>query len=159
MITYIDKWAITHRAGKISAWYNKYLSKTIFQITIYGYAVLYMYTASSKLWQMDIFIKGISKIPYIGQYAQLIGWDVVQLEILLAIALIVPRFRRTAIWGSTLLMGILTMYLALMMLFVPDRLCHCGGVIQSMGWGTHLAFNILWLILGVIAIRSQNNNI
>lgn len=133
------------------------VAKALYQFTIYSYAVVYMYTASSKLWQMDIFITGVSKIPYLGNYAQPIGWDVVQLEILIAIGLIWPHFQRTALVGATILMGIFTVYLALMMRFVPDRLCHCGGVIESMGWGTHLAFNILWLILGIWAIRQKTN--
>lgn len=104
---------------------------------------------------METFIKGIAEIPYIGNYAQPIGWDVAQLEILLAIGLILPRYQRNSLRGSTILMGIFTAYLAVMRLFVPDRLCSCGGVIESMGWGTHLAFNILWLILGINAIRQK----
>ncbi|WP_164124326.1 MauE/DoxX family redox-associated membrane protein [Sphingobacterium luzhongxinii] len=155
MITLWYKQAIVDRLDKTLRWYRRYLSKPIYNVTVYGYAMLYMYTASSKLWKMETFIKGIAEIPYIGSYAHPIGWDIAQLEILLAIGLILPRYQRTALWGSTILMGILTAYLALMMLFVPDRLCSCGGVIESMGWGTHLAFNIIWLILGIHAIRQK----
>lgn len=157
MITYSTKQAIINRAIRFSSWYRSHLSIPIYNFTVYGYAVLYMYTASSKLWDMEKFIKGIADVPYIGNYAQPIGWDVVQLEILLAIGLIIPRFQRRALLGSTVLIGIFTLYLALMMYFVPNHLCSCGGVIESMGWNTHLAFNILWLILGIWSIRQKSN--
>lgn len=157
MITYSTKQAVINKVISFSTWSRSHLSTPLYNFTVYGYAVLYMYTASSKLWKMETFIKGIADIPYIGNYAQLIGWDVVQLEILLAIGLIIPRFQRKALWASTMLMGVFTLYLALMMSFVPDHLCDCGGVIESMGWNTHLAFNILWLILGIWSIRQKNN--
>jgi hypothetical protein len=76
------------------------------------------------------------------------------LEIVLAILLVIPiyRIKRFALWTSTLLMDVFTAYLSLMVKFAEKKLCHCGGVIESMGWKTHIVFNIIWLIAGIFAL-------
>src|SRR5690606_33447621 len=104
---------------------------------------------------VEEFIDGNSKIPLVGQYAELVGWGIPTLEILLAVLLVLPflKVKRIALWTSVVLMGIFTLYLAMMLVFVPDRLCNCGGVIKSMDWTTHLIFNLLCLGAGVFAIR------
>lgn len=122
---------------------------------LYSYAFLYMYTGYDKLQSMGSFTKGIKSIPYLGQYAVYIGWSVPILEMLLAVLLIFPfiKLQRMALWASVVLMGVFTVYLFLMMQFVPGRLCYCGGVIESMSWITHLIFNLVWLGAGIYALR------
>jgi len=131
------------------------LKQQVAQFIIYSYAFLYMYTGYDKLLNIDSFIKGNSKIPYLGQYAKLIGWGIPILEILLAILLILPfpKIKLTVLWASVVLMGVFTLYLALMLAFVEDKLCHCGGVIASMSWSTHLLFNLCWIVAGIYAIK------
>lgn len=128
-------------------------------IIIYGYAFLYMYTGVDKLRNISAFIEGNQKNGYIGQHAELIGWGIPLTEILLAVLLILPFMwiKRIALWASTMLMGIFTLYLAWMLVFAEERLCHCGGVIESMGWYTHLLFNLCWLGAGIYAITKQKN--
>ncbi len=123
-------------------------------VIIYGYAFIYMYTGWAKFMNMAAFIKGNSKIPYLGQYAKLIGYGIPTLEIMLAILLVIPVYwiKRAALWASTVLMILFTVYLSLMVKFVEHKLCHCGGVIESMGWKTHIAFNIIWVIAGIFAL-------
>jgi hypothetical protein len=125
-------------------------------VVIFSYAFLYMYTGWAKFMNMPAFIRGNSKIPYLGQYAKLIGYGIPTLEIVLAILLLVPVYRimRFALWTSTLLMALFTIYLSLMVHYVEKKLCHCGGVIESMGWKTHIVFNIIWLIAGIFALVS-----
>ncbi|WP_156167747.1 DoxX family protein [Sphingobacterium sp. Ag1] len=124
------------------------------QVVIFGYAFLYMYTGWAKFMNLSTFIRGNSKIPYLGTYAKVIGYGIPALEIVLAILLIVPmyRIRRFALWTSTLLMTVFTIYLSLMVGFADKKLCHCGGVIESMGWKTHIVFNLFWLIAGIFAL-------
>ncbi|QQD12729.1 MauE/DoxX family redox-associated membrane protein [Sphingobacterium sp. UDSM-2020] len=133
----------------------RWIKPRIPTLIIYGYAFLYFYTGIAKLQIIAEFIRGNSKIPYLGKYAELIGWGIPSLEILLAVLLIVPiyKIKRTALWVSNLLMGIFTIYLTLMVAFVEDRLCNCGGVIESMGWKTHIIFNVAWFIAGIYALK------
>ncbi len=132
-----------------------WLYRRLLDLIIYGYAFLYMYTGWAKLMNLSTFIRGNSKIPHLGQYAKLIGYGIPTLEIVLAILLVVPVYwiKRTALWTSTLLMGTFTIYLCLMVQFVEKKLCHCGGVIESMGWKTHIVFNIIWMIAGIFALK------
>lgn len=141
-----------HWLGKKSLWLYKVLPELI----AYGYAFLYMFTGYGKLTHVEEFIDGNSKIPLVGQYAELIGWGIPTLEILLAVLLVLPflKVKKIALWSSVVLMGIFTLYLATMLIFVPDRLCNCGGVIESMDWTTHLIFNLSWLGAGVFAIKT-----
>ncbi|WP_394678503.1 MauE/DoxX family redox-associated membrane protein [uncultured Sphingobacterium sp.] len=131
-------------------------------LIIYGYAFMYMYTGWAKFMNMATFISGNSKIPYLGAYAKLIGYGIPALEIVLAILLIVPVYwiKRFALRTATLLMGTFTIYLCLMVRFVENKLCHCGGVIESMGWKTHIVFNLIWLIAGIFAlVRTKVNHL
>lgn len=136
----------------------RWIYRRLPDVIIYGYAFLYMYTGWAKFMNISTFIRGNSKIPHLGQYAKLIGYGIPSLEIVLAILLVIPvyRIKRSALWTSTLLMGVFTIYLSLMVQFVEKKLCHCGGVIESMGWKTHIAFNLLWLIAGFFALVKTN---
>lgn len=118
----------------------------------YLYAFLYMYTGYGKLMEVDVFIQGIHSIPYIGRFAELIGWGIPLSEILLAIALFIPSLQRAALYVSTLLMGVFTLYLAVMLIFAEEKMCHCGGVIESLGWTEHLIFNLILLTAGIWAL-------
>ncbi|SJN50430.1 hypothetical protein FM107_20545 [Sphingobacterium sp. JB170] len=125
---------------------------------IYGYAFLYMYTGYDKLINVERFIQGNAKIPFIGQFAEITGWGIPILEVILALLLIIP-FKKTQQWAllvSTILMGFFTVYVALILAFVESKPCNCGGVIESMGWEAHLIFNILWLAAGIYALRKSN---
>jgi hypothetical protein len=87
-----------------------------------------------------------------------IGWGIPALELLLALGMVLPsrKLRHHSLKASVALMGAFTAYLLLMIAFVRKKLCHCGGVIGSMGWEQHLAFNIIILMLGMWAIRKNN---
>lgn len=129
-------------------WLYSQLPKAV----IYGYAFLYMYTGYNKLKQVGVFIEGNTYIPYLGKYAKLIGWGIPILELLFASALIIPWLQKQALKGATLLMGVFTLYLLVMVSFVKDKLCKCGGVIESMSWTEHMLFSLMWLEAGIWAI-------
>ncbi|MNK03978.1 hypothetical protein D3C87_218320 [compost metagenome] len=133
----------------------RWIYRRLPDVIIYGYAFLYMYTGWAKFMNISTFIRDNGKIPHLGQYANLIGYGIPSLEIVLAILLVIPvyRIKRFALWTSTLLMGVFTIYLSLMVKFAEKKLCHCGGVIESMGWKTHIVFNIIWLIAGIFALK------
>lgn len=132
----------------------RWIYRRLHDVIIYSYAFLYMYTGWAKFMNLSTFIRGNSKIPHLGQYAKLIGYGIPSLEIVLAILLVIPvyRIKRFALWTSTLLMAIFIIYLSLMVKFAENKLCDCGGVIESMGWEAHIVFNSIWLIAGIFAL-------
>jgi len=84
----------------------------------------------------------------VGGMAVWIGWSVPLVELMISVFLIIPKSNKLGLQLATGLMGLFTLYLGLMMAFVEKRLCHCGGVIESMGWVEHLLFNLLFVGLG-----------
>jgi len=112
------------------------------------FVFIFSYTAIDKLHHLEKFSRGVSKIPYVGGMAMWIGWGVPLAELLISALLIIPRYNRLGLRLATGLMGIFTLYLGLMLAFAEKRMCHCGGVIESMGWKEHLLFNITLMLLG-----------
>ncbi|WP_313189701.1 MauE/DoxX family redox-associated membrane protein [Sphingobacterium sp.] len=126
-------------------------------ITLF-YVFLFTYTGYSKLNDLDSFAKGISKVPFLGQYARAVAWGVPLAEILLAIGMVLPlaKVREVSMKLSVALMWAFTVYLFLMITLVKEKLCNCGGIIGSLGWHEHLLFNIAVSMLGVWSIRQSN---
>lgn len=153
-----DRPASSPKRGSLIRRRARSIYRRLPDVIIYGYAFMYMYTGWAKFMNLSTFIRGNSKIPHLGQYAKLIGYGIPSLEIVLAILLVIPvyRIKRFALWTSTLLMGVFTLYLSLMVGFIEKKLCHCGGVIESMGWKTHIVFNLIWLFAGIFALVRTN---
>lgn len=124
----------------------------------YAFIFLFVYTGSDKLAHLERFSRGIMKIPYIGGLVPIIGPGIPLLEIGIALLLIWPRSKRLGLQLATGLMVLFTLYLGLMLLFVKNRLCHCGGVIESLGWGQHIVFNLIFVLLGSWALHLYPNN-
>ncbi|WFB63267.1 hypothetical protein PZ892_16535 [Sphingobacterium sp. WM] len=121
------------------------------------YVFLFAYTGYSKLFDHASFTKGLSKVPVLGHFSELLGWGVPILELTLALGMIVPkeRIQRASFKLSVILMSIFTLYLLLMVSLVREKLCHCGGVIGSLGWWEHLVLNVIILALGIWTIRKK----
>ncbi|MGO3164579.1 MAG: MauE/DoxX family redox-associated membrane protein [Sphingobacteriaceae bacterium] len=141
------------KAGSISSVLVN--TKVISRIVVLGYAFLYLYTGISKLQDVDRFIKGVAKIPVIGTAANFLGWGIPVLEIMLGLGLLFlsGKTQRWVLRLSVFLMLVFTLYLIVMLLFVPERMCRCGGVIESLDWYSHLAFNLVWLFVGGYAVK------
>lgn len=121
------------------------------------FVFIYSYTGIDKLGNIDKFSRGISKIPYVGGMHVWIGWGVPLLELLISALLIIPGSNQLGLKLATSLMAVFTAYLALMLAFAEKRMCHCGGVIESMGWVEHFLFNIVFTLLGGYALYLNKN--
>ncbi|QNL48148.1 hypothetical protein H8S90_15195 [Olivibacter sp. SDN3] len=122
------------------------------------FVFIFCYTAFDKLQHLGRFSRGIERIPYVNGIADWIAWGVPLTELLISVLLIIPRTGRWGLRMATGLMIIFTLYLSLMLTFAEKRMCHCGGVIESMGWGEHLLFNIILIGLGSYASYLNQNN-
>lgn len=123
-----------------------------------SYVFLFAYTGYSKLLDHVPFTKGISRVPVLGHFPEAIGWGTPILELVLALGMVVPerRVQRLSFGLSVILMAIFTLYLLLMVSLVKEKLCHCGGVIGSLGWTEHLVFNVVILALGIWSSGKKN---
>lgn len=88
----------------------------------------------------------------LSPFAELLAIVVPVLEIILSLLLINPKTRTLGLYSATALMIAFTAYIfAILNLgtFVP---CSCGGILEKMSWDEHLLFNIVFVVLGIIAI-------
>ena len=114
--------------------------------------LLFAYTAIAKLIEhnsfrmviaqmMDIPIRDLMHGSFTG--ADLIAWSVPLSELFIVLLLFFQRSRIYGLFAFLSLMVVFTSYLGYMVLFRPHLPCSCGGVIGSMGWGMHIAFNVV----------------
>ncbi|MCR9228778.1 MAG: hypothetical protein NXH90_15270 [Flavobacteriaceae bacterium] len=117
-----------------------------------SFVVLFVYAATSKLWDFQQFRVQLGQSPILTAYADGVAWMVPGVEYLLALLLLFTRSRLVAFYGSFALMVMFTTYIVLVLHFSDYIPCSCGGVLEDLGWTEHIVFNLFFVILAVIAI-------
>lgn len=113
--------------------------------------VLFTYTAVSKVydWRETRFSLYNQWLPEWLTEALLYGLPLV--EVFVALSLLIPSFRKFGFLASTFLMLAFTGYVAWVWFGLTGRMpCSCGGVLNSLGWGEHLIFNLVFLGISII---------
>jgi uncharacterized membrane protein YphA (DoxX/SURF4 family) len=135
----------------------KFLKRFNFlDIIIFLFVTLFVYAATSKLMEYDLFKAQIGKSPLIMNHSEWIAWMVPTVEIAISLAFIIPRLLLPALYSSFFLMFMFTAYIAFILTFSPYVPCSCGGILSSMGWTEHLIFNIGFTLLAVVGIVLYN---
>lgn len=137
--------------------FSKIIKRNTAIETISGlFILLFVYTAISKLANIDGFISVLSRSPMVGEKAPIVAWTIPIIELLITCLLFVPKVRKWGMWASTILMLFFTSYLIYMIYFTPDLPCSCGGVLKFMSWKQHMIFNISFTLLGSLGIWLMN---
>lgn len=126
--------------------------KITLEIIAFLFVLLFVYAAGSKLLDMEKFRVVISKSPLLYPITGLVAIAIPLFEILIAILMAIPRFRYVGMLGAFSLMIIFTAYIFAILQFSENIPCSCGGVLQSMGWKEHLAFNIVFTLIGLLGV-------
>lgn len=128
---------------------NKLLFLCLLMLTF-----LFVYTASSKLMDMDSFLSVLRNQPLPRFSIPVLVWLVPISELIIALFLLFDATRWWGLLGSFALMLLFTIYIALVLLHVFQKVpCSCGGVIRQLGWRQHLFFNIFFLIVAYAGIK------
>ncbi|GAB3832852.1 hypothetical protein GCM10028895_51130 [Pontibacter rugosus] len=110
--------------------------------------VLWVYAAVSKLQEFEAFAVQLLRQPFPDGWAAVLVWALPGVE-LGAAALLV--FRRTRGEGLLVSLGLLLLFTGYVGLAVAgvweDLPCACGGILNSLGWGEHLVFNLIFTVL------------
>lgn len=126
------------------------MSKKLIAEIIGGlFILLFLYTALSKLSELELFRLVLRSSPLISGYANIVSILIPAGEILVSVLLFIPGTRRWGLYASFLLMLIFTLYLAYMISFTTQLPCSCGGVISGLSWKQHLVFNIAFSLLAL----------
>ena len=121
---------------------------------------LFLYTAYSKILEHGRFLKGLSRVEFLGSFAGPISWAVPVAEISVAVLMIIPKAYKFGLWAFVALMAMFTGYILGMLLWATKLPCHCGGVIETLTWQQHIWFNMIFVGLAIFALRlcKKKNN-
>lgn len=126
----------------------------IIEIVSLLYILLFVYAAASKLLDFENFQVQLGQSPLISSFAGPVSYIVPLIEIGISIFLAIPRFRKIALYFGFSLMVMFSAYIFIMINYSPFVPCSCGGILEKMGWKTHLYFNLGYVVLGGIGILS-----
>jgi hypothetical protein len=114
--------------------------------------VLFVYAASSKLFDYNQFSTQLGRSPLIGSYASVIAWMVPAIELIIVAMLTAKPTRIHGLYASLILLLIFTLYITGMLLSGEHLPCSCGGVISALSWKKHLIFNLFFMALSIAGI-------
>lgn len=132
------------------------ISTIIIETICYLFAFLFTYAAVTKLLELDNFQAQLGQSPMLSAFSNTISWSIPLLEISLALALFIPKYRVIALYGAFALMVTFTAYIYIILNYSSYIPCSCGGILEKMNWKQHLCFNIVFVLFGVIAIILSN---
>ncbi|MGA9652249.1 MauE/DoxX family redox-associated membrane protein [Pedobacter sp.] len=111
-----------------------------------------IYTAKDKITDHQRFLDGISKVSFFSNWSKLISWLVPGTEILTALLLLFPKTNRVGLWCFILVMSVFSVYILAALIWLDKLPCHCGGIIETLTWREHLAFNLGFIGLAAWAL-------
>jgi len=115
--------------------------------------LLFLYTSLSKWLDFGTFTNDMNNQPFPNWMTPYLVWIIPVSEILIVLALLFEKTRLTGFWASVVLMTLFTIYTALVLLHVFNRIpCSCGGVIKKLTWNQHLIFNLFFTGISIAAI-------
>ena len=135
------------------------MTRTLVPIISAVLVALFVYTAVSKLLDLDSFRENLYNQPFPLWVGGLLAWLIPSAELLTVVLLVTPPLR---IWGflaAFSLMLAFTIYVALVYGNAFGRVpCSCGGVIESMSWGAHLLFNVVFTIISFAGLTLEHRH-
>ncbi|WP_035663513.1 DoxX family protein [Flavobacterium sp. ACAM 123] len=129
------------------------IKKGILEVVCLLYMLLLIYAAVSKLLDFENFQVQLGQSPLLSAFAGWVSWGVPIVELVIALLLLVPRFRLVGLFAAFSLLVMFTTYIIIILNFSSFIPCSCGGILEKMGWTEHLLFNIGFLVLALIGIR------
>jgi uncharacterized membrane protein YphA (DoxX/SURF4 family) len=115
--------------------------------------LLWVYTAFSKLTDLNEFKRQLESQTLGKTAASLLLWFIPISEVTAAALLLIRKTRPIGFIVSALLMFLFTGYIALVLLGYYNRIpCSCGGVLKAMGWQMHFWFNLFFLFVSMMGI-------
>lgn len=115
--------------------------------------LLFIYAALSKALEFQNFQAQLGQSPLVSAYTGFISYSLLVVEFTIALLLAVPKTRFLGLMASFAIMVMFTAYIIVILNYSSYVPCSCGGILEQMGWKTHLAFNIgITILAGVAAL-------
>jgi uncharacterized membrane protein YphA (DoxX/SURF4 family) len=127
------------------------MKRGLILIISYFFVILFLYSGASKLMEYSLFQEQIAVSPILRPISTYIAWILPTTEFLAAILLFFPKSRLKGLYFSLVLMILFTGYIIAILLFDKQLPCSCGGILESLSWKEHLAFNSICIAVGAIS--------
>nr|WP_283093139.1 MauE/DoxX family redox-associated membrane protein [Chitinophaga hostae] len=115
---------------------------------------LFLYTGLDKMYNHSRFMDALEKSYLLADVAGVVTWSLPVIEILIAVALFVPSLRMRGFKYAIVLLSVFTFYLCYMMVVSPKLPCMCAGVLEGLSWKSHIAFNIVMIVLAILGMMA-----
>lgn len=122
------------------------------------FIILWVYTATSKLLDFEVFRVQLGKSPLITAFSGIVAWTIPLVELLAVGLLLSGRTRLTGLYLSLFLMSLFTAYIVVILNFSYYVPCSCGGVLEKLSWTQHIYFNLVFVILAIVGILMETKN-
>lgn len=141
---------------------NIEFKKHVVDIICLLYILLFVYAAVSKLLDFQNFQIQLGQSPLLNPLAGEISCSVPLFEILTAVLLAIPKYRKIGLLAAFALMVLFTAYIYFILNFSSFVPCSCGGILEKMGWKEHFIFNCFFIVLAVTGMllidKKENKN-
>lgn len=128
-------------------------SSILYPILICLLVFLFLYTGIAKMLDMDLFRHDMNNQVFPKKLVPVLVYFIPGIEIVTAALLCFDRTRFAGLLLSFVMMIAFTIYTALVLTRVFHRIpCSCGGVVRSLTWPQHLAFNLFFTATAFVAI-------
>lgn len=128
------------------------IKSIILDMICLSYAVLFVYAAVSKLLDFENFRVQLGQSPLLSAFAGSIAWMIPMIEFLIALFIVLKRWRLISLFASFSLMLMFTSYIYIILNYSSFIPCSCGGILEKMGWKEHFFFNLVFIMLAAAGI-------
>ncbi|WCT13463.1 MauE/DoxX family redox-associated membrane protein [Mucilaginibacter jinjuensis] len=120
--------------------------------------LLFVYSSFSKLLDFAAFQRAMHSQPFPTWLASLLTWLIPSLELIVVVLLLLKSTRLAGLSAFLVLMIFFTGYILAILLGLFNTVpCSCGGIIQSLSWGQHLVFNLIFIAMAFFDIKLWND--
>ncbi len=131
----------------------------IFELIVFSCALLFLYSALSKMLAISIFESQIANQVFPKVFTPYLTYGIPMVELLIAAALMLKRTALIGLLAFSALMLVFTFYIALILLGVFPRVpCGCATAFEHLSWRQHLLFNLAFTLAGMIGLWLYRNN-
>jgi uncharacterized membrane protein YphA (DoxX/SURF4 family) len=129
--------------------------KNLIRVTVFLYAGLFLYSSAAKFFDLPGFKSQLEDSPLSPPIVPLLVWLLPLVEFLVSVFLLIPRSRTVALVVAFSLLVVFSGYLLYLTQYTNVS-CACGGWLERIGPGWHLALNFAFILLGGVALRNAH---
>lgn len=117
------------------------------------FILIFVYTAASKYSDIERFKWAMGESPLIGKPLNVpLAYLIPAFELIIAGLLFFHKFRKIGLYASLILMGLFTVYIAILFSFFDKLPCSCGGIFSTLRWSEHLILNSILTVIAAIGV-------